>query len=319
MKRFSILLSLVVGFSHAQQCEDSFRQLEHTLDTTCIPENPGRIVAIGTDATEALLSLNIIPIAFAAWVGSGNEAATPKYMSERFDLSESRFLGGENTPSLEGVVVANPDLIIMSQSLSDLYPSLSEIAPTVAFTWFDADEERVAWKDFLRDVASAVGRAEEAEALLNTYTERTDTLRSLLEQPPTTVSLLRFRPEELRIYLKDSYSGSILQDAGVQRPEAQQEAGFALGGISLEKIQLADGDVILIAQGDPESILFDQFTDSPLWQTLEGIKNNQVFQVEHNTWIGAAGIIAAHDILDDLFRFVVKVDPQEVSPNPFNQ
>ena len=297
-------------------CQEGFQFVEHALGETCIPDNPERIVAIGTAPTEALLALDIIPVAIATWTGLGNTPDVPAYIADRFDLSESKFLGSGNAPNLEGVVAANPELIVASEHDPDLYESLSEIAPTIAFTWSD-ENRRSVWKDYLRDLATALGRSEDAESLLSTYTERANMLNAILEeQDSKTVSLLRFMPDEARIYLKDSYSGTILEDAGIQRPEAQQDPGFVMS-ISLESVQAADGDIILVAQGDPDGTMFEQFSNNPLWNRLEGVENDQVFQVNHSTWIGSTSVIAANIILDDLFRHVAKVDPQEVSPNAF--
>lgn len=318
MKKLLILLSVVIlSLSYAQECEAGFRLFDHALGTTCVPENPERIVAVGSSAMEALLALNVVPAGFATWTASGNTPGVPEYIGDRFDLSASRFLGGEDEPSLEGIVALNPELIISESSMTDLYTPLSEIAPTVALTGWDADEERATWQDFLCETGSVVGRSAEAETVLDTYVKRTEVLKATLEdQASTTVSLVRFMPSEVRAYLKGSYAGTIMQDAGISRPEAQNKAGF-VETVSLESVQLADGDVILVAQSDPDGVLFDQFSASPLWQTLEGVQRDQVVQVDHEIWIGGSSIIAAHAVLTDLFRYVAGVDPQEVSPNPF--
>jgi ABC-type Fe3+-citrate transport system substrate-binding protein len=58
------------------------------------------------------------------------------------------------------------------------------------------------------------------------------------------------------------------------------------------------------------------FLASPLWQTLSAVQNDRVFFINGEYWI-RDNPIAAHAVLDDLFRIVAGVDPAEVAPNPF--
>lgn len=314
----ALLLVSVVPLTaqDATECEDGFRPYEHALGETCIPTNPERIVAVGADATEALIALDILPVGFATWSGFADVADVPDYIAFLADLNESVFLGSEAAPNLEAVVALEPDLIIVREYQEDVYGLLSEVAPTVALTAYIRDEGRVVWKDFLTEVGAVTGTEAEAERLLTAYSERADFLASIVAQQPTTVSLLRFDPSRVRIYLTTSYPGGIMQDAGILRPEAQDKPGF-VEEISLETLQLADGDIMLLAQSDPERALSDQFTQSPLWQTLNAVQNENVIEIDYGIWIAGASVISAHYVLDDLFRYVAGVDPQEVSPNPF--
>jgi ABC-type Fe3+-hydroxamate transport system substrate-binding protein len=60
---------------------------------------------------------------------------------------------------------------------------------------------------------------------------------------------------------------------------------------------------------------FATLADDPLWGNLSAFQNDRVhFTGPH--WL-ANGIIEAHIVLDETFRFFAGVDPAEVSPNPF--
>jgi iron complex transport system substrate-binding protein len=72
-------------------------------------------------------------------------------------------------------------------------------------------------------------------------------------------------------------------------------------------MDLLDGDVIF-AMLDPRSEeSFQQFQNHPLWQTLNAVKTNQVYQVDSGYW-SFGNLLAANAILDDLFRYLLPTD-----------
>lgn len=52
---------------------------------------------------------------------------------------------------------------------------------------------------------------------------------------------------------------------------------------------------------------FRQFQNHPLWQTLNAVKTNQVYQVDSGYW-SFGNLLAANAILDDLFRYLLPTD-----------
>lgn len=64
----------------------------------------------------------------------------------------------------------------------------------------------------------------------------------------TEVSVVRSRParpaSETRIYQKESFVGTVLEDAGLPRPPAQDVDEFALLNMSEEEIPKMDGDCL---------------------------------------------------------------------------
>lgn len=91
---------------------------------------------------------------------------------------------------------------------------------------------------------------EKGEEILAAYEERAAAIGEALRQQgkaDTEVSMIRFMPDQVRIYLT-GFPGSVLRDAGLQRPEAQQvedwEISPQLVEISEERIPDMDGDVI---------------------------------------------------------------------------
>jgi iron complex transport system substrate-binding protein len=205
--------------------------------------------------------------------------------------------GAISEPNLEVILTLAPDLILGSkQRYEAIYDQLSQIAPTVL-----TESLRVPWQDNLLVHADAVNRQDEAAQLLADYDAHVADVQALLGDAldTMTISIIRFRPGQVRLYLKSSYIGYILQDVGLARPASQNEDVFS-SEISLEEVQAVDADYIFItgyAQDDSEQ---DRFLESQLWQTLGAVQSGHAIDVNDDTWIAGLGVQSAHLVLEDL-------------------
>lgn len=177
---------------------------------------------------------------------------------------------------------------------------MSAIAPTVF-----AESLRVPWQQNFRLHAEALGKTTEAEALLAAYDQRVAELQATLgpTRGETTISVIRFRPGQVRLYLKSSFIGYILQDVGLGRPASQDQDTFAVD-ITLEQIADVDADYLFITGYAQDDSDLATFLESPLWQTLGAVQNDRAIDVDDNHWIAGLGVQAANLVLDDLERLV---------------
>lgn len=272
-------------------CEAGFRPFTHALGESCIPENPQRVVVLDTGELDNALALGA-PIVGAPVSDALQYQA---YLSEQLEgIADT---GTISEPNFEAILELAPDLIIGSkQRYEVIYPQLSEIAPTV-FT----ESLRVPWQDNFRFHADALAKTAEAEGLLADYDAHVTELQAALGDAldTTTISIIRFRPGQVRLYLKSSYIGYILQDVGLARPESQDEDVFS-AEISIEQMQMADADYIFVTGYDVEDSERETFLNSPLWQTLSAVEAGRVVDVNDDTWIAGLGVQAANLVLDDL-------------------
>ncbi len=300
-------------------CEEGFTLYtnpllwEETTDGVCIPENPERVVIANhpTYLLDNTLALGVKPVGTAIYL---DRFAVAPYLADEVDGIE--YVGSFNEPNLEVILELEPDLILSTTFREEFYDQLSAIAPTILLEW-----DQVSWQDFLLATGDALNRSEEAETLLAEYTERVEVLAETIQELDAvpTISVVRVRPANLRFYVVSSLVGSVLQDADLPRPEAQNidEEGTLFQVISEEEIDLLDADTIFVwgaTDGSDETMAALQ--ENPLWQQLDGVQNDRVFFVEEAFWF-APGIEGVHLLLDDLFRYVAGVDPQDISPNPF--
>jgi iron complex transport system substrate-binding protein len=288
------------SIAHTSDSKGDCKTIDHLMGQSCIPLDPQRIVTIDEIALDAVLALGVQPIAAAesSLVGSRG-----RHLSDK--LAEVVSIGRETEPNLERLVQLKPDLILgFNSTVRNHYKSLAQIAPTVAF-----DYEHTDWKADLQQVGEMLGKRDRAQAQLADYQKRVAEFRSAMgdRSEAITVSIVRFTAATQNVHYRTvaSFPGSVLQDVGLSRPIAQQTpTDKPFGDVSLERMDVLDGDVI-IAMLDPRSEQsFQQFQNHPLWQTLKAVKTNRVYQVDSGYW-SFGNILAANAILDDLFRYLL--------------
>lgn len=271
------------------------RTITHAMGTTEVPAVPQRVVVLDTGEVDNALALG------APIVGApvAEVLEYQSYLADR--LAGITDIGTISEPNLEAILALKPDLILGSkQRYEAIYSQLSAIAPTVF-----VESLRVPWQQNFRLHAEALGKTAEAEALLAAYDQRVAELQATLgpERAETTISVIRFRPGQVRLYLKSSFIGYILQDVGLGRPASQDQDIFS-AEITLEQIADVDADYLFItgyAQDDSE---LDTFLTSPLWQTLGAVQADRAIDVDDDHWIAGLGVQAANLVLDDLERLI---------------
>ena len=279
--------------------EASCREVEHALGTSCIPEDPQRVVTLGGPTPlDYVLALGLPLVGYD---GDPVEPHQPHYIDPA-QLGDATWVGGFGAPDLEKVAELEPDLIIYNFDNGD-YPQVSAIAPTIVL----ASGYESYRADFLA-AAETLGMAEEAEAHLDGLDERIAEVASGLAEKfeGQTVSAFRTADEgTARIFGTEDYVGELLSDLGLTRPDAQQGLNQDIG---LEQIGLLDGDVGFVVHGfainDPDFIAAteatkEQFLADPLWQTLTFVQNDAVYPMDRNVW-GSHGILWADAMLEDI-------------------
>lgn len=278
------------------------RPVEHVLGETCVPRSPERVVVLHDYlGLDAVIALGITPVGAT---GNPPPQSFPPWLSEHTD--GITWIGSPRAPNLEKILQLQPDLILTleDEGHEAIYGQLSQIAPTVI-----VPSQRQIFPE-LRFIAEVLGRQAEAEALIEHYHQRLAELRHALGERADhlEISLVRFLPNGARLE-GDSYNvGQILKDVGLKRPPAQRSDRPQM--ISLEQIELIDGDVLLAnTLSNPEleseaNATLQRFQRSPLWSTLEAVQTDQVYVVDPQIWSGN-GVLWTDAIIDDLFQYLV--------------
>lgn len=284
----------------ASQC----RVIEHAMGETCVPYHPERVVSLGDAANT--VALGIKPVAGV-------------FRGEFELVLGERIAGIKQLPagdiSLETIVALKPDLILGTYH-EKVYNQLSQIAPTVLPNWKIGSD----WKNVFLKEAEALGRLDQAQQLMVDYETRLvqfksevgldETLSAEKRLNQIKVSVVRIYPDANAVYFKDSFCGSILEDAGLSRPPSQDRKWDSQQQLSKERIRDLDADVMFLwTYGyNPEiaqqvNTTLEKLKADPLWSQLKVVQQGKVYEVP-SYWIGDS-ILAANAVLDDLFRYLV--------------
>ncbi len=277
--------------------ESATRTVEHAMGESEVPEVPERVVVLDTGELDSAVSLGVAPVgAVEAIPGEG----FPSYL-EGTDGIE--LVGTIEEPNLETISTLEPDLILSSSLRHErIYDQLSQIAPTV-FT----EETGVTWRENFEVHAEALGREGEAEEVVAGYESRMEEFQSAVGEDAPEVSIVRFIAGDTRIYQKESFIGTVLEDAGLPRPEPQDVDEFALMEVSEEAIPDMEGDVIFTTvYGEESETALGDITTDPLWRNLGAVEDGDVHAVSDDVWMLGIGYSAADGVIDDLEEYIAE-------------
>ncbi|HSL59778.1 MAG TPA: ABC transporter substrate-binding protein [Acidimicrobiales bacterium] len=265
-----------------------------------VPASPERIVVGDVALLDAALALDLPVVGVP---GLTDREAVPPYLAElAADVDE---LGVRDSFDLEAVAAARPDLLLVGTKGLEQLPDpgvLDAIAPVVAL---DSSTARP-WRELLVAVADAAGVADRADELIAAWdADVAATADRLGDALATEVSVVRcFGPSCRYLPGGTSFSGAILDEIGVARPEPQRSdpEGRAFVEVSPERVDLLGGEVIVVFGTDAEASLA-ALRDNPLWESLSAVLAGEVYDVAPDPWF-FGNVLAARVILDDVERIL---------------
>ncbi|WP_027960977.1 ABC transporter substrate-binding protein [Halomonas halodenitrificans] len=314
----ALLVSLMPLASSATLAADAARDghsVAHVFGDTYLPAPQQRVVTLYQGATDSAVALGITPVGVVdSWLEK------PMYRYLRDALKGVEHVGLETQPNLEKVAWLDPDLIVATRFRHErVRPLLEQVAPTVATgTVFD-------FKASLALLAEATGREARARALLQHWDARVADFRRRIEDTlgdawPQKAAVVRFKSDHVRLY-STGFAGSILDELGFEQPDAVQDQGWGMKLTSEENIPVLNANVIfvLLEPDDPAIARnYRHWRSHPLWQRLDAVEGERVYEVDAVNWIMGGGILAANAMLDDLYAHYGLESPNaHETPAPF--
>ncbi|UKO96885.1 iron-siderophore ABC transporter substrate-binding protein [Nostoc sp. UHCC 0870] len=285
------------------------RVVQHAVGETCVPNNPQRIVTLLHPILGYTLTLDVKPVGSnirSMEQSIGNYLNVQSYLGNKTE--GIAVTGIEESPNLERILQLKPDLIFATDANNQVYPLLSKIAPVVTVPSEDAVFN---WKEVFHFITQVLGKEEKAQQALNHYYQRIEELKiSLGDRYQNQTVSISGGAGINTLYAftsKNTFSGSILSDLGLQQPETQNIVTpyGVIYNISEERLELFDGDVLFfLAFGKEGKASFERLRQRPLWKTLKAVQKGQVYPVNGYTWTGA-NILAADAVIDDLYKYLV--------------
>lgn len=280
-----------------------------------IPADPQRIVgdlmtvdyltALGYDTSKIV----------GVFEGDWFSAIEDHYMADFFAEQQPMDPGSTWEVNLEALAAAEPDLILAPFDQIDRSPQLEQIkqiAPTLAIPTSEGEDPEGRyggtasfqdWRSTIRAYGTALGLDDEAEAFI---AESEGELSSLSEEfgdliAETSATEAKSTPDYMAINVLNQdrgVLGSILMsELGFTAPEGQdgvEPDEYGTIELSAENIDLLDGDILFLEVREGATT----HSDSPIWETLGVVQNDNVVTVGNHWEYG--GAVAARQVIDDL-------------------
>lgn len=288
----SVLAMLLLSIQTAVASDATVDQDVH--DKT----HPMRVVTLFQGATDSVVALGVTPVGVVdSW------AQQPTYDYLRHALKDVAHVGLETQPNIEAILALKPDLIIGATSRHEkIYSQLSQIAPTVL------TDNVYDFKATLDLTAKALGKVDKGKQVWANFQKRIKGFRNGIKkragQWPQTASILNIRADHLRLYLQQSFPGTVLKEIGFKFP-LPNKTGWGVKLKSKEALPSVNADVFfIILQSDEPAVRqnYRAWQSHPLWKMLNAPKHKQVYEVDQVAWLLSGGILGANQMLDQLYR-----------------
>jgi len=278
-----VALAALSGCSVKEKNENqSPLKVAHASGETRVPARADRVVALSPDSLDTALALGVKPVAVATFP----DGHLPTYLASRVRGIEKA--GTYSKPFVNAINFVGPDLIMGEEDLQKRdFGRLGNIASTV----MSADRGN-SFEVNTRLFGEAMGRTDQAEALLSKYDRSTAgvraRLRSLRDKKVSVVRVLpsgKVQPAGAR-----SFAGVIVGQAGLGRPRGQQVEKDAA---KLNGVKSLDGDVILLTVAPGAGRAAARLEHSAAWRRLGAVRAGQVHRVPDDPWRTGGGIMGA--------------------------
>ena len=260
----------------------------HAMGETVIEGTPQRIVVLDSPHLDALVALGHTPVGVTE---SSAGKGTPPYLGD----IDAETVGLTSEPDIDKIATLAPDLIIGAKVRHEaIYDELSGIAPTVF-----SENSGTDWQEQATITAAAVGEDEEMAGLIDDLDARIAEVGTAVEADGKTLSIVRFRPDNFRLYGPRTFSGSILSQMGFDLGDREWDE-YSMAELSPELYEQITGETVFFTNpgGDPSATTMATITG--LWGVLPAVRANQVYEVEDETWMVGIGVLGAGKILDDV-------------------
>ncbi len=249
-----------------------------------IPTAPERVIV--SDFSSEVLAAGVSPIA----VGNNDQ----KIIYTQSLLKAADTIG--DPPSVEKILELQPDLILMSTVMQQIYPEIMEqiekIAP-LAYISFEQDPVY----DIFPKIADWVGKPEEAKRWIAEYEQEAQAAREQVKEAlgEQTVSIFRIEKGRLRIYVNRNFAGYMLYrglkahpPAAVADEIAKSEFASAVE-ISLEKLHdyAADHMFLIVRDTADDQGAYEEIQKSALWKSLPAVQKGQIHLLDTDKYYGS--------------------------------
>ncbi len=257
-----------------------------------VPADPQRIVVLDSSAAGAILMFDGDVVGHEVWTG-GN----PLFADYLKDSTEVA------VDNMEQVMALNPDLIITGSNNENI-KELSEIAPTVSFTY-----GKNTYLDAIIEYGKLVNKEAVAREWVVQFQEKAQKAGASFKEKygeDVSISVMEGYGDEIYLYGDNWGRGTqiVYQEMGLVMPEAVKEVALTDGyySISAEVIPKYQADLMVFAYFNGSNLAF---METETWKNLDAVKNERVLKAQAESFY-MTGPITLEYQLQELENFFLK-------------
>lgn len=230
-----------------------------------VPANPQRVILL-SGFTGNVLDLGVNVVGVDVW--SKNNPTFAEELKDAEEVSDE---------SLEKIIELEPDLIIGLSNIKNV-DKLSEIAPTVTYTWGKVD-----YLTQHLEIGKLLNKEKEAQAWVDDFTKRAEEageeIRTKIGED-ATVSVIESYGKDLYVFGDNWARGTeiLYQAMKLKMPEKVQEVALESGYYTLSAEVLPEyaGDYIILSKySDADT----SYQETETYKNIPAVKNNRVFEM----------------------------------------
>lgn len=244
-------------------------EIKHRYGTAELDGPAKRVVTLMPQWTDSAFALGVTPI------GWQQEEDLYPWQEGEFEAYDGPKLGESGTNGMqlnyEQIAALEPDLIMAGYAASDktVYNRLNDIAPTVGN--LNDDDNVDSWEDITTTMGKVLGKSDEANDLVDKTTAVLDDMAATPGVTGTTYSFVNFYQSTLIAPVSGDGASTLFAAMGLQLAPGLKSADDGSGRLtlSMEQLDLLDGDVLMITSSDPadKAVL----EADPRYQTLPAV------------------------------------------------
>ena len=237
-----------------------------------VPETPQRIVSLVPSVTEILFALGL----------DERIAGVTSFCTYPEQALSKPQVGGYTNPSLEAVMLQQPDLVFISADSTSpaLLSRMERLGLSVYVVYPRGIEETI---EMIRAVGQVTGTARRGEQLARRLTDSVAQVRAAVagRQRPRVLFCVMVRP--LTVAGPETLVGDLIETAGGENVVPAGPGRYPTWGA--EALLLADPDLIVVSPHPGTPNPTDLFS---IWPELTAVKENRIVSVTPD-WVHRPG------------------------------
>lgn len=277
-------LGIVTGCSNGaseNNTKEETRTVESVKGKVEIPADPKKIVDI-SGSSEELVLLGHTPVATAN-VDSYETNKVPSYIEDK--LGNAKVVGHSmmETMDIEGILAAEPDLIIMAPRQEKIYDQLKEIAPVVML-----EDKSNDWEAKFKDVATLFGQEEQAQTWLNDYYKKAQKLGEEIKSANGEKTYLTVLASsgQFMVFTEGGIGTVLKDDMKLPQPKNMpKQDSITLPTVTMEGLTEIDADHIIVIATESDKADLEKST---VWKEIRAVKDGNATILDASPYFSQA-------------------------------